>query len=150
MYRKAYFTQEDVNNGRKRWVKALCHSLQSTWPQCPEISDRELAYFLMYKTDSFLMNNPQAKKCAARVTGLQEPPAWAPQIYQNKKVWVLNAKVQINEDGALICLDESPYIWLGDVCEGRPDMLQPDTATHRHMIADPAKQSAAKLHILPA
>ena len=83
--------------------KALCKSLWSTRPQCPDISDRELAYFLMYKTDAFL------------------------------------------EDGKPISPAESPYIWLGDVCSGRPDILQPETATGHHMIADPAKKSTARL-----
>ena len=74
---QAFFTQDDVNSGRKRWVKAICQSLRSTKPQCPDLSDRDLAYFLMDKTDSFLqaaIDRPGFhRKSAARVTGLQQP-----------------------------------------------------------------------------
>ena len=145
--RKAYFTQQDVNIGRKRWVRALCDSLRSTRPQCPEISDRELAYFLMYKTDSFLNDCTSSKKCAARVTGLQKPPIWVPSRYQTMKVWVLNAEVQLDEDGVSISPSESPYIWLGDVCSGRPEILQPEVSTGQHMIADPSKKPTATLSL---
>ena len=139
-----------MNHGRKRWVKALCSSLQSTRPQCPEISDRELAYFLMYKTDSFLHENPNSKKVAAKVTGLQQPPTWVPQLYQQQKVWVLNAEVQIDENGSTISPDDSPYIWLGDVCAGRPEIFQPEVATRQHIIADPKKKSTTALPLNPS
>ena len=66
------------------------------------MSDRELAYFLMYKTDSFLHENPNSKKVAAKVTGLQQPPTWVSQLYQQQKVCVLNADVQIDESGSYI------------------------------------------------
>ena len=135
-YRRAYFSQHDVNSGRKRWVKALCESLRSTRPQCPEISDRELAYFLMNKTDAFLQQSVTAKKCAARVTGLQAPPSWDPSM---KRVWVLNSEVHLDEDGHTITPTESPYVWLEDLCSARHDLLQPETGTGQHMIADPTK-----------
>ena len=128
-FRKAYFTQEDVKCGRKKWVKAICSSLPSTKPQCPELSDRDLAFFLMYKTDSFLSRTSITKKCAVRVTGLQRPPAWVPPPFQNMKVWVLNADVQIDEDGHIIPQDQSPYIWLGSICAARPDIFQPEPVT---------------------
>ena len=143
--RFAYFTQEDVNNGRKRWVKAICDSLQSTRPQCPEISDRDLAYYLMYKTDSFVHNGASTKKSAARATGLQKQPKWLNPSSQAMKVWVLNGDVHLNEDGKPIQPSESPYLWLGDVCSGRPDVLQPEIQTGQHLIADPNSKSIATL-----
>lgn len=139
--RIAYFTQQDVSNGRKRWVRAICDSLQSTRPQCPEISDRDLAYYLMYKTDSFV-HSTSSKKSAARVTGLQKAPKWATSTSQ---VWVLNAEVHINEDGEPISPEASPYLWLGDVCCGRPDILQAEITTGQHLIADPSTKSIATL-----
>ena len=124
-------------------MKAICSSLPSTKPQCPELSDRELAFFLMYKTDSFLSRTSITKKCAVRVTGLQRPPAWVPPPFQNMKVWVLNADVQIDVDGYIIPQDQSRYIWLGSICAARPDIFQPEPVT-RQKLADPTKQSITK------
>ena len=93
----------------------------------------------MYKTDSFLHEFPNSKNVTAKVTGLQQPPTWASQLYQQHKVWVLNAEVQIDENGSSIRPDDSPYIWLGDVCAGLPEIFQPEVATRQHMIADPKR-----------
>ena len=104
----------------------------------------------MYKTDSFLHENPNSKKVAAKVTGLQQPPTWASQHYQQHKVWVLNAEVQIDENGSYVTPDESPYIWLGDVCAGLPDSFLPEVATRQHMIADPTNKSITALPLDPS
>ena len=99
----------------------------------------------MYKTNSFLHRTLNAKKCAARVTGLQKPPGWVPERYQRMRMWVLNSDVQIDDNGAAIAPEESPYIWLGDVCTGRPKIFQPENVTVQHMIANPSKKSTTKL-----
>ena len=46
-------------------------------------------------------------KKAVSVVGLQS-------MKDQKKVWVLNGKVHIGEDGKIIPINESPYIWLAD------------------------------------
>ena len=51
----------------------------------------------------------------------------------------------MDEDGNPIPPAESPYVWLGDLCQGRHDLLQPETGTGHHMIADPTKKSSATL-----
>ena len=148
LYSLAFFTQDDVNNGRKRWVKAICQSLQSTKPQCPDLSDRDLAYFLMDKTDSFLqaaLDEPFSRKCAARVTGLQQPPTWLDEENRQRKIWVLNGDVQLDEHGTPIEAKDSPYIWLGDICAARPELFQPDSASGQHLIADPTTKSNVML-----
>lgn len=61
------------------------------------------------------------------------------------KVWVLNGDVHLNEDGKPIPPSESPYLWLGDVCSGRPDVLQPEIQTGQHLIADPNSKSIVTL-----
>ena len=84
-----YFTQEVVDYGRKKWIRALCQSLQNTKPQCPDLPDSELAYFIMDKTDSFIqesMDKPTPRKCAASVTGLQEPPTWLHPEHQSRTI----------------------------------------------------------------
>lgn len=129
-------------------MKAICQSLKSTKPQCPDLSDRDLAYFLMDKTDSFIqsaMDEPLSRKCAARTTGLQQPPLWLDREYQQKKFWVLNGEVQLDEDGNSIPLEDSPYIWLGDICAARPELFQAESATGQHMIADPTRRSTVTL-----
>ena len=98
----------------------------------------------MYKTDSFVHNGTSTKKGEARATGLQKAPKWAPPS-QATRVWVLNAKVHLNEDGDPVSPNESPYIWLGEVCSGRPDILQAEIATGQHLIADPNTKSIATL-----
>ena len=148
LYSLAFFTQDDVNNGHKRWVKAICQSLQSTKPQCPDLSDRDLAYFLMDKTDSFLqaaLDEPFSRKCAARVTGLQQPPSWLDEEDRQRKLWVLNSEVQLDEHGTPIEAKDSPYIWLGDICAARPELFQPDNAMGQHLIADPTTKSTVML-----
>lgn len=64
--------------------------------------------------------------------GLQKPLKWLPP----SKLWVLNADVHLNEDGDPVPPDDSPYLWLGDVCSGRPDTLQAEMQTGQYLIAD--------------
>ena len=102
----------------------------------------------MDKTDSFLqstMDKPFSRKCAARVTGLQQPPSWLDEENRQKKIWVLNGDVQLDHKGEPIQLKDSPYIWLGDICATRPELFQPENATGQHMIADPGTKSTVKL-----
>ena len=83
------------------------------------------------------------EKSAARATGLQKPPQW---VSQSLKAWVLNAELHLDEDGVPVPLNESPYIWLGDVCVGRPDILwQAEVSTGQHLIANPSTKSIAEL-----
>ncbi len=82
---------------------------------------------------------------AAQVTGLPTPPDWISPELQREKIWVLNAAVQLNEDGIAIQPSVSPYVWLGDICNTRPDLWQADPTTGQHMIADPRKKSTAVL-----
>ena len=97
----------------------------------------------MYKTDSFIHNGLSTKKCAASTTGLQKQPRWFTS--STTKVWVMNAEVHLDEDGKPIDPAESPYLWLGDVCSGRPDILQPENITGQHFIADPNTKSIVTL-----
>ena len=104
----------------------------------------------MFKTDTFLQSLPEGaltKVLAAQVTGLQQPPDWISPELQAKKVWVLNAEVQLDEDGIAIQPSASPYVWLGDICSTRPDLWQADPTTGQHMIANPRKKSTAVLPI---
>lgn len=68
----------------------------------------------------------------------------------NTRSGVLNAEVQIDENGSTISPDDSPYIWLGDVCAGQPEIFQPEVATCQHMIADPNKKSTTALPLNPS
>lgn len=99
----------------------------------------------MYKTDSFVHNGASTKKSAARATGLQKPPKWLPSSTQAMKVWVLNADVHLDEDGEPVLPNESPYLWLGDVCSGRPGILQGGIQTGQRVIADPNTKSITTL-----
>lgn len=63
-------------------------------------------YRLKMETDDEESSSPYVKK-AATVVGLQNPDC-------GEKVWVLNGKVHLNEDGQLIDPHRSPYIWLAD------------------------------------
>lgn len=99
----------------------------------------------MYKTDSFVHNGASTKKSAARATMLQKPLKWLPPSSHTMKLWVLNADVHLNEDGEPVLPDESPYLWLGDVCSGQPDILQAEMQTGQHFITDPNTKSIATL-----
>ncbi len=102
----------------------------------------------MYKTDSFLQSQPDGmltKVHAAQVTGLQSPPDWISPEFKEKKIWVLNSNVQLDEDGIAIQPSHSPYIWLGDIGRARPELWQADPTTGCHMIADPRRMSTAVL-----
>lgn len=57
----------------------------------------------------------------------------------------MNGDVDLNEDGKPILPSESPYLWLGDVCSGRPDVLRPEIQTGQHLIADPNTKSIVTL-----
>lgn len=85
------------------------------------------------------------RKCAASVTGLQEPPTWLHSEHRSRKIWVLNGDVQLDDNGMPVSLDESPYIWLGEVCGSRPELLQPEPITGHLRIADPTKKSCVSL-----
>ena len=92
------------------------------------------------KIDEFSATNrdPNTRcKIAAQVTGLQKPTNTAQDA---RKIWVLNEKVQFDEDG--VQCHDSPYVWLGDICQKRKDLFLPD----KHgdcAIADPRKKSFA-------
>ena len=94
----------------------------------------------MMKIDEFSATNrdPNTRcKIAAQVTGLQKP---ANTTQDARKIWVLNERVQFDEDG--VQCHDSPYIWLGDICQKRKDLFLPD----KHgdcAIADPRKKSLA-------
>ena len=79
---------------------------------------------------------PFSRKCAAWVTGLQQPPSWLDQENQQRKIWVLNGEVQLDEHGTPIEAKDSPYI-----CAARPELFQPDNATGQHLITDPTRKS---------
>ena len=109
-------------------MRAICDSLQSTRPQCPEISDQYLAYYLMYKTDSFVHNGPTTKKAQHVQLGCRSHPSILTS-HESVKVCVLNADVHLDEDGEPVsCL-----------------ILQAEIQTGQHLIADP--KSIAKYKV---
>ena len=65
---------------------------------------RKLEEFYKIKAES---DEPQQyTKIAAKTVGLQEEYI----------VWVLNSKVHMNQEGDLIPLQDSPYVWLAEYC----------------------------------
>ena len=96
----------------------------------------------MKKADAFLLNTSTiAKVQASRVSGLQIPPSWVPQEFKEKRIWVLNSDIQLDDDGNILQLGETPYLWLGDVCHIRPELLKPEAGTGEYTIADPKRRS---------
>ena len=148
LYSKAYFTQDDVNGGIKKWQRAIRMAIQSSKPQV-NFSDKELAVYLMNKIDEFtetataMPGYSDVKVKAVSVTGLQQPPEWASQADREMKVWVLNESVQINEDGNILQPGTTPYFWIGDICKKRIELFKPDRLTGEFPIADPRKRSIA-------
>ena len=138
--RNAFITQDGINGGRKKWVQAIQLSLNTTRPQCSRLSDKDITDYFMMKIDEFSATNrdPNTRcKIAAQVTGLQKP---ANTTQDARKIWVLSERVQFDEDG--VQCHDSPYIWLGDICQKRKDLFLPD----KHgdcAIADPRKKSLA-------
>ena len=68
------------------------------------------------------------------------PPKPANTTQDARKILVLNEKVQFDKDG--VQCHDSPYVWLGDICQKRKDLFLPD----KHgdcAIADPRKKSFA-------
>ena len=140
VYRNAFITQDDINGGRKKWVQAIQLSLNTTRPQCSRLSDKDITDYFMMKIDEFsATNRDQNARCkiAAQVTGLQKP---AKTTQDARKIWVLNEQVQFDADG--VQCHDSPYIWLGDICQKRKDLFLPDKHGD-YAIADPRKKSLA-------
>lgn len=105
--REAFYTEEQASTGRKKWLQALMFSINKHTLKCTA-STGQINGYLMKKYELFYdSDNPPTRKIAVKGTGLQE----------THKIWVLNADVQYDDDGDLLDVDSSPYIWLGRFAE---------------------------------
>lgn len=83
---------------------------------------------MMHKVEEFYSSQEESAeyvhspKQAAVVTGLQ------PHLQHERKIWVLNGQVHIDEDGLLLPSHSSPFIWLGDYSSDIPGIPSPSLA----------------------
>ena len=99
--------------------------IMSVFVQIDAYLMRKLEEF--YRLQSDLEDPDIHVKKAVSVVGLQS-------MKDQKKVWVLNGKVHIGEDGEIIPINESPYIWLAD--------FLPESVLNRHGLPSNSDASA--------
>ena len=101
LYREAYFSDENTKNA-KTWIKAL-NCMKNEHGLMSKASDKQITSYVMMKKKQL---SKKSVKYAAKVTGLNTTEG-------GRKLWVLNAAVQIDEEGNLVGAEESPVVWLG-------------------------------------
>jgi hypothetical protein len=87
-------------------MKAINSSRESRGLFC-QLFDGELNKYIMQLADHYFQEHPMARqrpKIAVEQHGRQS----------DGKTWVLNEKIQINEDGDQIDEIDSPYVWIMD------------------------------------
>ena len=105
-YRVAFFTTKDAMC-KRTWELSLQQTLDYPSLKCCA-TNTQLSAYLMHKYEIFAEEYGGSPKfyTAARYLGLQN-------CQDERKVWVLNSNLQLDEDGKAIDVNESQYIWLG-------------------------------------
>jgi hypothetical protein len=101
-YSLHFFTTDDCTK-TTRFLKAINGGTQKGGIFC-QLRDQDLNKYLMRLAGDFQRNNPD---------GFRNPkivPAWHGR--QEDQIWVLNDECQIDKDGNLINVEDSPYKWL--------------------------------------